>query len=293
MERHHGKPAAGAQDALGRRKRRREFVQFLIHEQPQRLKRARRRMDRAGLRAHDAPDDGRRARRWCGSDASAARRTMARATARECRSSPRRKMTLARSRSEMFAITSAALGPVRAHAHVERAVVAERKSALGLIELHRRHAEIEHHAVDAAWPHCRATSSSAEKRDCTSSSRPLALSTRSAPCAIALWSRSMPITRQSAAREHRARIAAGAEGAVDIDAAVLDVEEAERGRTEHGNVTSQSASDSRFPAVAARHLSRAPRGSAAMPWALRRFRILRTAPVASESCLPKRSGAQI
>ena len=93
--------------------------------------------------------------------------------------------------------------------------------------------------------------------------------------------------------EHQARVTAGAEGAVDINAAVLEIEEIQRGRTEHGSVTSQSASDSRFPAVAARHLSRAPRGSAAMPWALRRFRSLRTAPVASESCLPKRSGAQI
>ena len=38
--------------------------------------------------------------------------------------------------------------PVALHAHVERAVVAEREAALGLVELHRRHADIEHDAVD-------------------------------------------------------------------------------------------------------------------------------------------------
>ena len=35
-----------------------------------------------------------------------------------------------------------------AHAHVERAVVAEREAALGLIELHRGDAEVEQDAVD-------------------------------------------------------------------------------------------------------------------------------------------------
>ena len=35
-----------------------------------------------------------------------------------------------------------------AHAHVERTVVAEGKSALGLVELHRGDAEVEDHAVD-------------------------------------------------------------------------------------------------------------------------------------------------
>ena len=66
----------------------------------------------------------------------------------------------------------------------------------------------------------RATSSSSEKRSSTSVSRPPAASTRSAPRAIALRSRSMPMTLAVRGREDRARIAAGAEGAVDIDAAV-------------------------------------------------------------------------
>ena len=53
------------------------------------------------------------------------------------------------------------------------------------------------------------------------------------------------MTRQFGRREDRARVAAGAEGGVDIDAAVARLEEVDRGTAEHGNVTSQSASDSR------------------------------------------------
>ena len=41
---------------------------------------------------------------------------------------------------------------VDAHAHVKRPVEPEREAALGLVELHRGHAEIEHDAV-----HCRVT----------------------------------------------------------------------------------------------------------------------------------------
>src|SRR6185437_1353416 len=58
-------------------------------------------------------------------------------------------------------------------------------------------------------------------------------------------------------REDRTRIAAGAEGRVDIDAVIMNVEETRRAGTEHGNVGAWSASDSR-EAVAAHHHSRAP-----------------------------------
>ncbi len=57
-------------------------------------------------------------------------------------------------------------------------------------------------------------------------------------------------------RQDRARIAAGAERRVDIEAAVTHAEPVDGAAGEHGNVTSQSASDS--IAVAARHHSRAP-----------------------------------
>ena len=43
---------------------------------------------------------------------------------------------------------SAALGPLLLHAHVERPLVAEREAALGLVDLHRRHADVEHDAVE-------------------------------------------------------------------------------------------------------------------------------------------------
>ena len=35
-----------------------------------------------------------------------------------------------------------------AHPHIERAVFLERKAAIGLVDLHRRYADIEHHGID-------------------------------------------------------------------------------------------------------------------------------------------------
>ena len=67
----------------------------------------------------------------------------------------------------------------------------------------------------------------------------------------------MAITLQSAAASIARAVAAGAEGAVDIDAAIAHIEKVERGAAEHGNVVGWSASDS-GKAVAARHHSRAP-----------------------------------
>ena len=104
--------------------------------------------------------------------------------------------------------------------------------------------------------------SSAEKRSSTSVSRPPAASTRSEAAARSRSGRGRcRCTRQSAAARMARRIAAGAEGAVDIDAAGAHVERFERLPREHGNVAGRSASDSR--AVAARHHSRAPSGASA------------------------------
>ncbi len=104
--------------------------------------------------------------------------------------------------------------PVAAHAHVERAVEAERKAALGLVELHRRDAEIEHDAVDrvvAKLPRDRCEGWRSGPR--TSMSRPPAASTRSAPARdralVAIDADDAAIGR----RQNRARIAAGAERA--------------------------------------------------------------------------------
>ena len=55
---------------------------------------------------------------------------------------------LARSRSLARVDDVGGARAVAAHAHVERAVEAEREAALGRVELHGGDAEIEHDAVD-------------------------------------------------------------------------------------------------------------------------------------------------
>ena len=92
-------------------------------------------------------------------------------------------------------------------------------------------------------------------------------------------------------RKNGARIAAGTEGAVDIDAAVADIEETDGMAAEHGNVEGQSASDSR--AAAARHHSRAPGALRAATWELSCPLSARTFWVASASSFWKRPGSQI
>ena len=103
----------------------------------------------------------------------------------------------------------------------------------------------------------------------------------------------MPITLAVGGGKDRARIAAGAEGGVDIDAAVADGEELDRAAGEHGNVTGQSASGSRVSAAAARHHSRAPSGVAAATWEPSCCLSARTFSVASASSARKRPGSQI
>jgi len=93
-------------------------------------------------------------------------------------------------------------------------------------------------------------------------------------------------------REDIAGVAAGTEGRVDVDAAGADREEFDRGAAEHGNVTSQSASDS-ASAVAARHHSRAPCGPSAATREPSCFVSARTFSVASASSARKRPGSQI
>ena len=106
-------------------------------------------------------------------------------------------MMLARSVSDAFATTSAAVGPSLAHPHVERTVEPEREAALGLIELHRGNADIHHDAVDRVERPARRRL----RPDWRTGPRPGSAgrpsrSTRSNPPAIAVRSRSMPITRR-------------------------------------------------------------------------------------------------
>ena len=92
--------------------------------------------------------------------------------------------------------------------------------------------------------------------------------------------------------ENCAAVAAGTEGAVDVDAAGAHIEEFNRAAAEHGNVTSQSASDS-ARAVAARHHSRAPCGPSAATREPSCRLSARTFSVASASSARKRAGSQI
>ena len=109
MERHRHQPALRLEDALGGLQRRDQFAQFVVDENAQGLKRARGRMDIAGReRTTEATMSASAAVVRIGAAPRAL--TMARATAREWRSSPRMKMMLARSRSPAAATTSAALG---------------------------------------------------------------------------------------------------------------------------------------------------------------------------------------
>ena len=143
-----------------------------------RLEHAGRGMDAAGLGPDEAGDElGELARRLdaapCG-----ARSMTARATARARRSSPIMVEDVGELGLGGALTRSAALSPVALHAHVERPVAAEREAALGLVELHRRHADVEHDAVDASSkPASATTRSRSPKRPGTSTSRPFAFST--------------------------------------------------------------------------------------------------------------------
>ena len=179
-----------------------------------------------------------------------------------------------------------------AHAHVERPVEAEGKSALGVIELHGGDAEVEHHAVDGVG--------AAIARDRVEIGK--AIFDQRQPAVRRLHQIGAERDRALVAvdadhlavggGEDGAGIAAGAEGGVDIDAAVMNVEEVERRRAEHGNVEGWSANDSR-KAVAARRHSRAPSALRAADWAPSWPLSARTLSVASASSFWNRPGSQI
>ena len=180
---------------------------------------------------------------------------------------------------------------VTAHAHVERPIEAKRKAARGIVDLHRRDADVEHDTVDRG--RCLPTMASRlENRSSTRSSRPWACLDQ----AGALGDRALiAIDADDAGagrRQDRLRIAAGAEGRIDVKSAVANAEPFDGAAAEHGNMTSRSASDS--VAVAARHSSRAPSGfSAAAIRVPGTCLKARTFAVASANALRKRPGSQI
>ena len=91
---------------------------------------------------------------------------------------------------------SAALAPSPLHAHVERPVAAEGEAALGLVELHRRDADVENDAVDALEAGFRGDRVERAEAAGHENEPALALAAASAaPAAMASGSRSMAITR--------------------------------------------------------------------------------------------------
>ena len=134
---------------------------------------------------------------------------------------------------------------VAAHAHVERSVEAEGEAALGLIELHGRDAEVEHHPVGFR--------EAGIVRGVIEIGKPL-LDQREAAIGALHQIRAgrdralIAIDADNFAiggGEDGARIAAGAEGGVDIDAAVMHVEHGKRRGAQHRNMAGCPACDSR------------------------------------------------
>src|SRR5665213_1514348 len=111
-------------------------------------------------------------------------------------------------------------GPSAAHAHVERTVVPERKATLGAIELHRRDAEVEHHAIEAVDP--------AIARDLIEIGELIFDQRQAAFCGLdQIGAAGTPglvaVDADDAAiggGKHRAAITAGAEGGIQVNAAI-------------------------------------------------------------------------
>src|SRR5215475_2243369 len=180
----------------------------------------------------------------------------------------------------------------RLHAHIERTVEAEREAALGGIELHRGNAEVERDPVDRF--DSEACRNLVERREAALRDREPAAKLidqigGARDRALVAVDRQHPAVGRG---EDRARIAAGPEGPVDVDAARSDAEMLDDRTDEHGNMAGQSASDVRVTGVAARHHSRAPSSASGRLESRRRVSV-RTAAVAFARCARKRCGSQI
>ena len=127
-------------------------------------------------------------------------------------------MMAARSRSGSVVDEVACGQAFGAHAHVERAVLAEREAALGLVELHGRDAEVEGNPVDRgdAFTFGDLAHLGIAAEDEFQASGEVRFETRG----VAGSARVAVDGKHAAARslEQAAAIAAGAEGSIDEDA---------------------------------------------------------------------------
>ena len=131
-----------------------------------------------------------------------------------------------------------------AHPHVEGAIKAERESATGRIELHGGNAEIEHHSIDSRVARFARNRIEVGKSVLDQGQATVGLidhvGTKRDGGLITVNADHFTIGRG----ENRAGVAARAEGAIDIYAALSRLEQVARRAAEHGNVEGRSASDS-------------------------------------------------
>src|SRR5215831_17039594 len=147
MKRDDDETGAWLKHVLGGGEPAHKFGKLFVDEDTQRLKRACGRMDRAVVCTHDPRDNVRERARGADNVVVAGFDNRAR---------DRPRMPLLAERGDdggeiAFAGASDDVSRARAvapHPHVERAVEPERKTALRLVELHRRHAEIENDTID-------------------------------------------------------------------------------------------------------------------------------------------------
>ena len=139
----------GASSSARLRQRALDLAEFVVHPDAQRLEAARRRIDAGAVRRQHAADDG-------GEPAGRGDRRLGARGHDGARDAARRAL-LAEFEQQIgqlaFRQRIDQIGGGRAaaaHAHVQRAVGAEREAARRVIELERRDAEIQHHAIQRA-----------------------------------------------------------------------------------------------------------------------------------------------
>ena len=213
----------GASAATRRSTKRVEPVELAVHPDPQRLKRARRRID-------PLPPAARRPRA-ARPTASVGRRRQRAAVARRARSRARRAATGAPRRTGRSRPPASPRRPSPAARPASvRSIGSIRMSSgpacrklnprAGVVELQRRHAEIHQHAVDRSPARARASTRRQLAVVGVHELDPIARAPRAAraPARARAASRSIPITRPAPASSSAARVPAEPHRAVDVDA---------------------------------------------------------------------------
>jgi hypothetical protein len=235
MESHRREPAARFEESLGGGKAAHELAKLVVDRNAQGLEGARRRMGHlAAPRRGDAGDEPgklerrRKRLRWPVGDDGAGDAARGPLLAEVIEDVGDRRLVL-------VAEDVGGRAPLALHAHVERRVEPERKPAPRLVELHRRNPDVEHDAIgrlDAETLRRRVELAEARFHQ----PKPAAgrrLKSRAGPNGRRV---AIEGDHPGAAIEKRARIAAGAKGGVDIEAAGPRLERRHRLIEKDGNV---------------------------------------------------------